>query len=632
MPVNVEQALKQAKRHIKKGDMAAAEEAYRAILQAFPRNKRAKDGLTALQGQGAVEAAPPPDKVRELINLFTAGKLEDALAQGAALIAAYPRAALLYNIAGAANAGLRRYDEALKNYRQALAIDPSYAEAHNNLGGALKDKGDFTAAIESYRAAIRLKPEYAEAYNNLGAALQASGDLAGAVDNFRQALRLKPDHVEALGNMSTALKDQGKLDEALAGYKKLVSLRPDLASAHNGIGAVLKAQGDLQGAIPHFKRAISLDPSHAGGYISMGNALQVQGDFAGATENFKHALKLEPDNIGAHRNLGLIKKYKTGDAQIAQMRKLAARENLSLPDKIFISFALGKAYADTGETDEAFKWISQGNRLRKRELKYDIATDRQLFARIRKSFAETPLRVTPEKEAVQKPVFIVGMPRSGTSLVEQILDSHSAVHGAGELQLAVDSLKKAGWPPQPFEDGYLARFRADYLAGLSALGVSGTFITDKMPLNFRWVGYILCAMPEAIVIHTTRDARATCWSVFRHYFSSRGNGYAYDLSDVAAYYRMYAELMDFWHEKFPGRIYDLSYEALTQNQEEEIRKLLAHAGLGWEGACLEFHKNARAVLTTSSAQVRQKMYQGSSEEWRKYEAHLGPLLAGLEGL
>ncbi len=617
----------------------------------------------ALQAMSGVGAAPPPERVQELIGLFTQGRLRDVLSRGSRLIEAFPRAAVLYNIVGAAHAGLKQPDAALQNYRQALEINPSYAEAHNNKANALKDKGDIAAAIASYREAIRLKPDYAEAYNNMGTALQANGDteaalecyrkaislkpdyagaysnmgaaqlatgeLSAAMENFQQALGINPDNVDALGNLSAALKEQGKLAAALAGYRKVILLRPDMASAHNGLGTVLQAQGDIQGALECYKTAIRLAPDYAGGYNNMGNALQAQGDFEGALGNFGQALKLAPYHVEVHRNVSHIKKYQAGDPQIEQMQKLAERASLSLQDKIQLGFALGKAYGDTGDTAEAFRWLSLGNALRKKELKYDIAADRALFTQIKAGFSQA----LPQQGGAlgHRPVFIVGMPRSGTSLAEQILASHSGVYGAGELPLLYASLKKAGWPTPLFDASHLARLREEYLKGLSAFGVSEASITDKMPLNFRWTGFILSAFPEAVVIHTTRDARATCWSVFKHYFSSRGNAYAYDIEDVVAYYKMYADLMAFWHKKFPGRIYDLSYEALTQNQEAETRKLLGHAGLEWEDQCLEFHKTERAVLTTSSPQVRKKMYQGSSEEWKKYAEQLKPMIEQLEG-
>jgi len=222
------------------------------------------------------------------------------------------------------------------------------------------------------------------------------------------------------------------------------------------------------------------------------------------------------------------------------------------------------------------------------------------------------------------------MPRSGTSLVEQILASHSKVHGAGELS-TMDNLVS---PILGQDEGQLTRLeisrvRDGYLDALTALQVPEKIITDKMPLNFRWIGFIKFALPEAKIIHLSRDPRATCWSIYKRDFSLKGNGYAYDLGDLAEFYKLYMALMSFWRERFPDTIYDLCYEDMTENQEEETRKILEFCNLEWEPQCLDFHKTNRIVHTASAAQVREKMYQGSSDAWREFEAYLQPLIKGL---
>jgi hypothetical protein len=192
-------------------------------------------------------------------------------------------------------------------------------------------------------------------------------------------------------------------------------------------------------------------------------------------------------------------------------------------------------------------------------------------------------------------------------------------------------ISKIGWPSSKLDTNRLQKLREGYLSGLSKLGATEHFITDKMPINFRWLGFVRSALPEAKIIHVKRDARATCWSIFKQYFHTKGNRYANDLRDVAEYYKMYTDLMAFWHQKFPEQIYDLNYETLTRHQEEETRKLLDYVELDWEAQCLEFYKTKRVVRTASSEQVKQKMYQGSSEEWRKYEQYLTPMVESLKG-
>ena len=276
--------------------------------------------------------------------------------------------------------------------------------------------------------------------------------------------------------------------------------------------------------------------------------------------------------------------------------------------------------------------------MRKRQLGYDIAADQRQFAAVKRLF-DGGLPQTADDPAFQgwpQPIFIVGMMRSGTSLVEKILASHTRVFGAGELEfmgrLALPLARAAEADPALRIDRDTAlSVRHGYLQALAGLPEQAPVITDKMPSNLTWVGFILTAFPQAKVIHLDRDPMAVGWSIYRHYFSQDGNGHAYDLTDIGRYYRLQQDLMAFWHQVFPGRILTLNYEALTEDQEGQTRELLAWCGLEWEDACLNFHQTPGLVRTASSAQVRRAMYRGSSEEWRKYESHLGPLKAALAG-
>ena len=229
------------------------------------------------------------------------------------------------------------------------------------------------------------------------------------------------------------------------------------------------------------------------------------------------------------------------------------------------------------------------------------------------------------------PIFILGMPRSGTSLVHQIIDSHNEVNGVGEL----NTLNKIIFPflkdDEKVKNGIskndLLSIRQQYLDALSRLNVEKNIIVDKMPLNFRYIGFILSSFPEAKIIHMNRNPLATCWSIYKYDF--RGNAYSYNQEDIVNYYELYKDLMAFWNKLFPNKIYDVCYEDLTTNQELETRKLLKYCELDWDENCLNFHTNKTVVKTTSSMQVRQKMFQGSSEAWKKYEAYLQPLIKGL---
>ena len=400
------------------------------------------------------------------------------------------------------------------------------------------------------------------------------------------------------------------------------------------------ALGRHEEAVASLNNALRIKPDFAEAHCNLGNVLMALGKQEEAIASYSGALRIKPGYAEAQRSLGTMRNYETGDPQVARMLEQIASPAISENDKMHLGFALGKAYDDIGEPEVSFQHLLEGNRLRKKELGYNIDSAKKQFSRIKSIFAAGSLptleETQPDAGPTKRPIFIVGMPRSGTTLIEQILASHSQVHGAGELKVLGRVVAPILADIQQVHAGKLTVdsidiVRGAYLAALDGPGDDEGCITDKMPLNFRWIGFNLTAMPEAKIINLQRDPVATCWSVFKHYFSSKGNGYAFDLVDVAEYYKLYIDLMDFWREGFPNRIYDLDYEALTENQEAETRKLLGYCDLDWEDQCLEFHKTIRGINTASSNQVRQAMYKGSSEAWRKYETHLQPMLQALKG-
>ncbi|MDC0221795.1 sulfotransferase, partial [Gammaproteobacteria bacterium] len=305
-------------------------------------------------------------------------------------------------------------------------------------------------------------------------------------------------------------------------------------------------------------------------------------------------------------------------------------------DRTHLSFALAKAHEDLKDYAASFHYFKIANDLIKKRIGYSIDNERKVFEGTKKLFSPQIPSVSASESTVC-PIFIVGMPRSGTTLTEQILASHSMVHGAGELTVMGEKLAsllepKLNDPSMPgFSIEEVQGIREGYLKELEALGVSEQVIVDKMPTNFRSIGAIISAFPEAKIVHTNRDPMAVCWSNYKHFFvasmsgSARAIGFSSDLDDLAEYYKLYLDLMAFWRERFPGRIYDLDYESLTLNQEDETRRLLEFCELDWEDNCLDFHENRRAVRTASLSQVRKKIYTGSSEAWKKYEKYLEPL-------
>ncbi len=517
--------------------------------------------------------------------------------------------------------------EAVAPMRRSLDFAPFDGEAHLNLGSLLHALGQFTEAESSYRNALTIQPESSDTLNNLGNLLCDLGRPSEAEHCYLQAITLKPHYPKAYSNYGNALLMLYRFDEAEAACRQAIVLQPDYEKAYLNLGVALLGQGRHSEAEESLRKAIALAPGEVKAHNNLGTLLLEQGRLLEAQASFEQALQINPLFAEGHNNLSQLKTYVPDDPHIPLLRQLL--QQLQQPVvRMHACFALGKAYADMKQHGDAFTFLSEGNYLRKMMLGYRVEKDCELFARIRETFDDLPPAIN-EVPGLSRTILIVGMPRSGTTLAEQILASHPQVMGGGERtflnRLALVSLESHSLAVETA----CQQVASAYAAELARLREGRPWITDKMPTNFRWLGFVLWANPHIKVVHTVRDPMATCWSIFKQYFPATALGFANDLEDLGTYYRLYEDLMAFWHEKFPGRIYDLNYERLTENQEEETRKLLEYCGLPWDGRCLEFEKTDRLVRTASAAQVRQKMYQGSSEAWRAYEPWLGQLLSKL---
>jgi tetratricopeptide (TPR) repeat protein len=574
------------------------------------------------------------DQVNGVINLYVAGQMTQAERACRELLKIDPQSAMVLNVLGAALQKLGQLAEAVKSFEKAIQVKPDYAEAYYNYGTALQELGQLVEAVKSFEKAIKIKPDFAIAYDKRGNALQDLGRLKDAMKSYDMAIQIKPDFPNAYSHRGIVLHEVEQWEAAVKSYDRAIQLKPDYAEAHYNRGIALQSLGQLQEAMKSYEKAIQIRPDYVSAYSNLGRALQDVGQLEEAMKSFEKAIQVKPDFAEAYHHLSMQKEFKPDDAQIGIMESLYADSDRSEFDHKHLCFALANVYDDLGEYDKGFSCLAEGNRLRKKELNYNIDDDRKLMTRIKEVFtADTSaLELAPDSMVSIQPLFIVGMLRSGTSLVEQILACHSQVHGAGELvtmwQLAIPILSILS-DQNKLSQNDIKRVHDGYLEKLTALNVPEKIITDKTPHNFLWIGFILSAFPGAKIIHLNRDPKAICWSIYKRYFSTKGHGYANDLVDLAEFYKLYIDLMSFWRERFPNAIYDLCYEDLTESQEEETRKLLAFCDLQWEKQCLDFHQNTRVVQTMSAAQVRKKMYQGSSEAWKKYAAHLQPLVDGL---
>jgi len=598
--LSVDQALLKAKSHAKKGEIEEAKKLYQAVLQAFPKNKRAQQGLTALNKpkQPATTQGPPQEVINQLINLYNQGQLKAVVEQAQGLKQQYPEAFIIWNILGAGNKGLGKVRAASEAFKKVTELNPTYADGFNNLAVTLQEQGKLEEAIEAFNKALAIKPDYAEAYCNMGVTLKGQGKLEEAIETYNKALAIKPDYAEAYNNMGNALQEQGKLEEAIEAFNKALSIKPDYAEAYYNMGFTLQDQGKLEEAI----------------------------------EANNKALAIKPDYAEAHRHLSQLTKYTADTAQISEVEALLQQADLNDSDRCNLVYTNAKMQEDLGDLKAAYASYLAGGKLRQKLLSYDFKQDELTFGRIKntapklKDFAFDK----PIEAANNIPIFILGMLRSGTTLVEQIISIHSQVHGAGELPFLGRFSDTLSHGNQTVNSDNVLQIRNTYLNELNKVSNECPFVTDKMPQNFLHIGLILKALPEAKVIHVKRDPAATCWSNFKHYFSANGLGYSYDLSDTVNYFKLYQDLMDFWDQQYSDQIYHLDYDKLTIEQEPETRKLIEYLKLGWEDDCLSPHKNKRSVRTASQQQVREKVYTGSSQAWRKFEPYLNGVFDEIE--
>jgi tetratricopeptide (TPR) repeat protein len=558
------------------------------------------------------------------ITLQVLGRLDESEASCRQAIALKPNSAEAHSNLGNTLQELGRLDESEASYTQAIVLKPDYVEAHSNLGNTLQELGKLDESEASYTQAIALKPDYAEAHSNLGGTLLKLGRLGEAEASYRQAIALKPDSAEAHSNLGGTLLKLGRLDEAEASCRQSIALKPDFAEAHNNLGGTLQELGRLDEAEASCRQAIALKPDFAEAHSNLGGTLQELGRLDEAEANYTQAIALKPDFAEAHRILTSMKIFDAQDEQYSKMQELYLDKNISEEQRCHINFGLAKACEDLGDFEQAFAHYSEGNLLRKKLLNYDINQDVELFKQIKFNYPRIE-KNSLESDKLSKnlmPIFIVGMPRSGTTLVEQIISSHLQVTGAGELSFATQFGALIARGLSDANNESLLNFRGEYLKKLQNVSNGSFIVTDKMPQNFLYIGLLAAVFPEAKIVHVKRKHAAVCWANYKQYFTSKSIGYCYELCDILTYHKLYENLMEFWGKRLSNRIYNIDYELLTVNQESETRQLIEYLGLVWDENCLLPQNNMRSVATASNLQVRQKVYQGSSEQWKKYELYL----------
>jgi tetratricopeptide (TPR) repeat protein len=582
------------------------------------------------------------DLHNNLANVLVAmERREDAIAGFRHALELRPDFPEARNNLGCALAALDRHAEAVEEYRRAIALNPRYFEAHNNLANALAKLERYAEATPHFESALAIKPDAAETRNNFGNVLAAQKQHADALPHYRRAIELRPDFFEAHNNLGNALAALQRHDEAIAYFDKALDINPGSTDAHCNLADALGRLNRHDEAIAHFRSALAIDPDMPEALAGHGFELMSAGSLDEARAQLERAIELAPHRTDFYHNLSVMRRYEAGDPHLAKMEALAAEmDSLPQDQQFVLHFALGKAYADFGAHEKAFHHLLQGNALKRRQVQYDEAGTFARFARVKAIFTAELLRQKQGSgDPSELPVFIVGMPRSGTTLVEQMLASHPLVFGAGELEHLSKILGRLEQPDSsgtpfpemvPAMDGKALRnIGAEYLAALPSAGETLTRITDKMPANFRLIGMIRLILPNARIIHLQRNPVDTCLSCFSKNFTG-SQSFSYDLAELGRYYRGYEDLMAHWRRVLPeGAMLEVQYEELVADFEPQARRILGYCGLEWDERCLAFHRTERAVRTASFVQVRQPIYGNAVGRWLPYKDMLGPLLEEL---
>ena len=623
-----ETLLEQALERHRAGDVREADRLYRAVLAADPAQPEALKPLGLLeQGRGRFSEA------RLLLTEALRLHPDDALA--------WSRLAVVQS-------GLAALPDALSSYGRALALEPAFPEAWNGRGNVLMRLGRLEEALESYERALAVDPELVPALTNRGVALRDLGRAEEALVSYERALRQRPDHVFSLNNRGVALMDLGRTADALRSFERALELKGDYAEAWNNRGRALAAGRDpLEGAgkaeeaLASFDRALALDPGYGEALDNKGVLLVELGRGEEAASCFEAAIRGAPRAVRPYYHLVQARRLQPADPHLAALKALAREaDRLTFQDRIELDFALGQALDEAGDPGGAFPFLVEGNALRRAQIGYDEAVALAQLEAIEAAFTpELMTAMAGKGDPSGLPVFVVGMPRSGTTLIEQILASRPGVFAAGETAALPDALAAqtiAGGGRLDFPRSVKRlpakawrEIGARYAARLRAAAPEAARVVDKRPDNFRLVGLIRLALPNARIVVARRDARDTCVSCFSKLFGP-GAPYSFQLGELGRYHRAYERLMAHWRRLIPAEaILDVDYEALVADPEGQGRRILAFCGLDGGAGKLEAHRTERRIRTASALQARQPIHTGAVGRWRRYEPFIGELLEAL---
>ncbi len=522
----------------------------------------------------------------KILDLYKKHKFTEVIKIGKNLSNNYPNDLQLTYILGLTSINLKNYIEAEKYFESLLSKKKSY-ELYYIFGNIQKKLHKYKNAITSFEHALKLNPNFSEAYNSLGNAKKSLDFRDEAERCYRKAISLKEDNIEAFFNLATILKENKNYNDLILIYQKILKLDEKNIKTNYNLGSAYLFMGDITKAREYFKKVIDIDHLHIPSY-----------------RNYISVTKINEENI-------IFKKLKDINS-----------DELDVENQILCFNALSKSYFDLGNINLGFNYLNKSNLLKKQKSKFSMKEEEKKFIKIKNFFLNLDnINLKINNDINKKPVFIVGMPRSGTSLLEQILSSHSKIYGAGELNYLQKIIDKLGLEKPSNSNNYFLQIRNFYYEQIAKIS-NKYLIIDKMPVNFRWIGFILKSFPEAKIIHIHRNPMAVCWSNYKTLFVDSGMDFNLSQKDIATYYSFYVDIMKFWKQNFKEQILNVNYENFVQDYEKNTNKILGYLDLKWEDQIRNYSKNERVVTTASYNQVRENIKKNTSDEWRKFKDHL----------
>jgi tetratricopeptide (TPR) repeat protein len=511
----------------------------------------------------------------------------------------------------------------------------------NNIENEIKillnlfNSGKYDILISKTKKLIKKIPEYLILYNILGSAYQNIGDLKLAKKTFLKGYKMDPNNIAIMNNLANVYKNIGEIELSENLFKKIIEKKPDYVNAYVNFGNLKRDNNDFDFAIDLYSKALKINSQIPTALYSLALAYQGLGKFDLAIDYAKKTLEIEPKFTQADMLISQSMKYQTGDLHYEKMN--LKKNNLILNDeqKTNLFFALAKAEEDMGLIEKSFKHLDIANSTRRKSLDFDINNEANFFNQLKNIFTKVNFGKNFINNIEEKKIiFILGMPRSGTSLTEQVITSHSGVFGAGELPqlsrivktklMINEDLSEENIINLVNNEDFANQLRADYYNYLKRFNTSKPFITDKAPLNFRWIGFIKILFPNSKIIHCSRDPKDNCLSIFKNFFEG-GLDFGYSQKEIGTYYNLYLDLMNFWIEQYPNTIYNAQYEKIIEDPESEIKNMIKFCDLSWEEDCLHFYNNKTPIKTLSTAQARKPIYKSSKNSFEKFAPYLTDL-------